>query len=396
VFKGAPFSILINFQSHPMLVPVSIECGLRISSVSRMKVIRGNLMKLLMKIATLFCVAIFPMLMVHHSAAASEFVGVRQIKALSKERGADLAVTVWYPAEPGGKPIALGESVFFVGTDAMLEAPISRGKFPLILLSHGAGLGGTPQAMSWIATPLAKEGFIVAAPTHPGNGGANRSAAETMKLWLRPSDINATLDAVEQDAFFKDNLEAEKVGVLGLSMGGNTALALAGARIDPLRLASYCDTDELNSSLCGWVRQSGVDLHAMDMRLAGRNNEDKRIQFAMAIDPAPVDIFQPNSFSEVSIPVEIVNLGQPGEIPRTALASGIAKTIPKGTYSTIEEAGHYSMFGECKPGAAEIAESEKIGDPICSDGGGHSRLEIHKQLVNMATETFDRALKKSR
>ncbi len=349
-------------------------------------------MKRPMQFATLFC-SILSMLMMHHSAAASESAGVRQITAPSKKRGVDLAVTIWYPADAGGKAITLGESAFFVGTRAMLDAPIARGTYPLIVLSHGAGLGGTPEAMSWLATPLAKRGFIVAAPTHPGNTGANRSAAETMKLWLRPADISATLDTVEKYPLFENHLEPGRVGALGLSAGGNTVLALVGARLDPVRLASYCDTDALNPSLCGWVRQSGVDLHGMDMKLAGRNNEDKRIQFAMAIDPAPVDVFQPSTFSEVSIPVEIVNLGRPGTIPRTALASEIAKTIPAGKYSTIEDASHYSMFGECKPDAAEIAELEQVGDPICSDGGGQSRLEIHRQLVDRVTEAFNRALK---
>ncbi|WP_425513757.1 alpha/beta hydrolase family protein [Ensifer oleiphilus] len=348
----------------------------------------------MLKIATMFC-CLSPM-MVHHSAAASEFVGVQQIAAPSKERGSDLAVTIWYPAEAGGKVVTLGESAFFVGTDAMLEAPITRGKYPLILLSHGAGLGGTPQAMSWIATSLAKQGFIVAAPTHPGNTGTNRSAAETMKLWLRPADIGATLDMVEKQPLFENHLEPERVGALGLSMGGSTVLTLAGARIDPIRLASYCDTDVLNPSLCGWVRQSGVDLHAMDMKLAGRNNKDKRIQFVMAIDPAPVDVFQVSTFSEASIPVDIVNLGRPGKIPRTALASEIAKAIPEGKYSTIEDASHYSMFGECKPNAAEIAETKQLGDPICSDGGGQSRLEIHEQLIKLVTEAFARELKTKR
>lgn len=46
--------------------------------------------------------------------------------------------------------------------------------------------------------------------------------------------------------------------------------------------------------------------------------------------------------------------------------------------------------------AAEIAESEKIGDPICSDGGGRSRREIHKQLINMVSAVFGRELKKAR
>ena len=353
-------------------------------------------MKLFIKIATMLCATLPPVLMEHHSAVASEFVGIRQITAPSKERGSELAVTIWYPADAGGKPVTLGESAFFWGTNAMLEAPISRGKYPLILLSHGAGLGGTPQAMSWIATSLAKQGYIVAAPTHPGNTGATRSAAETMKLWLRPADIGATLDTVEKHPLFENHLQPGRVGALGLSMGGSTVLALAGARIDPIRLASYCDTDAFNPSLCGWVKQSGVDLHAMDMRLSDRNNRDKRILFAMAIDPAPVDVFQVSTFSKISIPVEIVNLGRPATIPRTALASELAKAIPMGTYSTIADASHYSMFGECKPDAEEIAQSEQIDDPICSDAGGQSRLEIHEQLLNMVTEAFARELRTNR
>ena len=64
-------------------------------------------MKLMTKFAAIFCSTIAPMLMVHQFAAASEFVGVRQIAAPSKERGGDLAVTLWYPADEGGNPSRL-------------------------------------------------------------------------------------------------------------------------------------------------------------------------------------------------------------------------------------------------------------------------------------------------
>ena len=131
------------------------------------------------------------------------------------------------------------------------RCPDRERTFPLILLSHGAGLAGSAQALSWMATALAERGFVVAAPTHPGNTGANRSAAETMKLWLRPADLTATLNAMEKEAFFGDHLAQGEIGALGLSMGGNTVLAMAGARMDPKLLAGYCDTDLLNPSLCG-------------------------------------------------------------------------------------------------------------------------------------------------
>jgi predicted dienelactone hydrolase len=327
---------------------------------------------------------------------AADRVGVRQIKAPSKERGRNLDVTLWYPAEAGGERVVLGESLFFKGTPALRDASIVAGKFPLILLSHGAGLGGSPEAMSWLAVPLAGRGFVVAAPTHPGNGGKNRSAAETMKLWLRPGDLTETLNALERDPLFAAHFDHDHIGTLGLSMGGSTALALAGALIDPKLLAGYCDTEARNASLCDWVRQSGVDLHAMDLQLAGRDNTDRRIRFAMAIDPAPVDVFDHTSFSGVSIPVDVVNLGPPGKIPVTTDAAGVARAMQAASYRTIEDASHYSMLAECRPGAPEIAEAEQIGDPICMDGGGRSRSEIHVQLIDMTVAAFGRALKPAR
>lgn len=318
-------------------------------------------------------------------------VGVRHVTAYAAARGGDLDVTVWYPARPGGRPVVVGDSPFFVGTDAVSDAPLADGRFPLVLLSHGAGLGGTPEAMGWMAAGLAARGFIVAAPAHPGNGGAGRSAEATMKLWLRPGDIGAALDAMTGAGAFKDHLDVEAVGVLGLSMGGGTALALAGGRIDAGRLAGYCDDPTRNPSLCAWVRMSGLDLHAMDMRPAGRDVTDRRLRFAMAIDPAPVDVFDPESLAAVTLPVEIVNLGAPGTIPATARADGVARAMPQGRYVTIDDASHFSLFGVCQPGAAALAEDEKIDEPICEDGGGRSRQEIHAELIEMVADAFGRA-----
>lgn len=152
-------------------------------------------MKFPLSILALICVSLFAV--AQPAVAADDMSGVRQIEVHSQERGQDIPVIVWYPASSGGRAITVGETAFFIGTHAILDAPVAHGSYPLILLSHGVGLGGTPQAASWIAAPLAKRGFIVAAPLHLGNGGATRSAAETMKLLLRPSDITATLDALE-------------------------------------------------------------------------------------------------------------------------------------------------------------------------------------------------------
>ena len=322
------------------------------------------------------------------ATASDNAVGIRQFPVHSEARGTDLTVSIWYPAASGGTAVTLGESVFFEGTPARQDAPIAAGSFPLVLLSHGAGLAGRAEAMSWIAAPLAEQGYIVAAPTHPYNTGPDRSAEETMKLWLRPTDLTETLDYLETEDVFAPVLEPGRVGVLGLSMGGNTALSIAGARLDPERLAGYCDTLERNASLCGWVRISGVDLHGLDRDAAGADYRDERVRFAMAIDPALVDVFVPDSFAGISVPVALVNLGAPGDVPVTLDAGPVAEAMSQASYEIVEDANHFSMFGLCKPMAAEIAREEGIEEPICDDGATRSRAKIHADMIDRVIAHF--------
>lgn len=337
-------------------------------------------------------VAITLALCIGQTAAAEFETGVMQLTAPAEERGGPLDVTIWYPALAGGTPVDLGENIFFEGTPVSLDAPMAQGRFPLILLSHGAGLSGRAEAMSWIAAPLAAKGFVVAGPTHPGNTGPNRSAEETMKLWLRPSDLSATLDQIATTPALQDQIDLNRIGVLGLSMGGNTALSLAGARVGAERLAGYCDAPEPRNSLCAWVRISGVDLHRFDQETVGRDNRDDRVRFAVAVDPALVDVLDEDSFPAIAVPVTLINLGAPEDLDPSLAAGAIAASIPGTRYDVVEDASHYSMFGLCKANAAAIAEEEGIEDPICEDGPSRSRAEIHADLIDRVTAHIEAAL----
>lgn len=317
-------------------------------------------------------------------------VGVREFLSPSKERGINLHVTIWYPAQIGGEEALLGNTPFFSGTTSMRDAPILKGKFPLILLSHGTGIAGNAGATSWIAASLAKHGYIVAAPNHPGNQSGNRSAGEAMKLWLRPADFTSTLDALKISTAFQNKIDWEKVGALGLSMGGYTALAVAGAKVNQQRLASYCDNGSSNNSLCEWIKQSGVDLHTMNLQPAGQNYRDNRIRSAVAVDPAMVGTLTTESIASITIPVDLINLGRSGEVPPTVDVSQTAKLIPHARYSTIDRANHFSMFAECKAGASEALKAKGITEALCDNVEGRSRGEIHAQLINMVAAAFKR------
>lgn len=107
------------------------------------------------------------------------------------------------------------------------DAAIMDGKFPLIIISHGNG--GSPLLYRTISTHLAKNGYIVAMPEHYGNNRNNNVLENTTEnLVTRPRHVSLTIDFFLADNWFNENIALNNIGVIGHSMGGYTALALAG------------------------------------------------------------------------------------------------------------------------------------------------------------------------
>jgi predicted dienelactone hydrolase len=87
-------------------------------------------------------------------------VTVRTFTKTSVTTGAPrpLETTVWYPAvRATGTPEAQG----------LRDATVRRGRWPLVVFSHGAC--GSPTAASYFMRALAADGFVAAAPPHPGH-----------------------------------------------------------------------------------------------------------------------------------------------------------------------------------------------------------------------------------
>lgn len=102
-------------------------------------------------------VAVLVLVGSHFATAAT--VDVRHISLPPSERDAVLHAFVWYPAEPGGKPVLIGDNGVFRGTSARGNAPALNGRFPLILIADG-GFRAAPNLGSWLASALAANGFL--------------------------------------------------------------------------------------------------------------------------------------------------------------------------------------------------------------------------------------------
>ncbi len=101
----------------------------------------------------------------------------------------------------------------------------TEGSPSLIVLSHGSG--GAALDLAWLAAALSADGFLVAAVDHHGNSSPDDLLPEGSSFWWeRPRDLTVVVDHLR---------EAENVhraGVVGYSLGGYTAAAVLGARID--------------------------------------------------------------------------------------------------------------------------------------------------------------------
>ena len=185
-----------------------------------------------------------------------------------------------------------------------------KGKTPVVVVSHG--LGSRPEDFSKLGEQLASYGYLVAIPQHPGSDykqfqamlmGYSNKLYETKEFINRPLDISYVLDELERlnEKQFEGKLDLDKVGVLGHSFGGYTALALAGATWDFENIKSYCDRDvwEVNLSM---LLQCDVLNLPKEKEYSFR---DKRVQAIGIMNPVNSVIFGSKGLSKVKIPVII-------------------------------------------------------------------------------------------
>ncbi|MBT1159980.1 dienelactone hydrolase family protein [Aminobacter anthyllidis] len=343
-----------------------------------------------------------PMVVGFVSACFASEVGVREITVAQPDR--DLAVTVWYPATAGGKPVLTGDNKIFKGAEAATDAPPLPGRFPLVLLSHGSG--GRVEAMSWLATELAKAGFVVAGPNHPGTTSGNSTPAATPKLWQRTGDLSAVIDSMTKDASWNGLLDADRIAIVGFSLGGAAAMEISGARANLEAYASYCDS--YGKWDCAWyaggqgyvndepVKVDKVDLRTVDKARFEQSNLDHRIQTAVLVDPGLAQAYDEQSLKEIGIPMHFINLGSAETIPLAVISDRLAKLTPKGTYATVAGATHFSFLPECKEGGAEFLKSVGEIDPICADEGSRPRAELHAEITGLVKGALIRDLKASK
>jgi predicted dienelactone hydrolase len=324
------------------------------------------------------------------SAMADGPIGVTTIAVIAPDSGRKLTVTLWYPAQPGGTAVLVGDNAVFEGAEGLENAPIADGKFPTILISHG-GLRSAPNLGSWIGSYLADQGFLVATVQGPklGSGDAEKAVSE---IWHRPADLSAALTALAENPEWSSHMNAEQVAALGFFLGGTAVLSLAGGRLDADDFMRSCEAGRHGID-CAWFEANGVDLRSVDAGSLTRSNFDPRISGAIAVDPEYSTSFSAESLAEIAIPVEVINLGRPDSIPPGLDASVLESASPHIAYTVVPSATRFSAFSLCKPQGAAILIEEGGDDAMCRDDAGESRKAIHQELATLILDRLRKQLR---
>lgn len=310
--------------------------------------------------------------------------------------------TVWYPAQAGAQETALtigppDAPLFEVGT-AAADAAIARGRWPVLLLSHGNG--GSARMMGWFGTAMARAGYVVIAVDHPGNnGGEPMTEAGSILMWNRVDDLAAALAAVRADPVLATAVDTTRLGIAGYSAGGFTALAAAGARPDVQRLLAFCHAHPADGVCAPQAETPGLTLArrvaaADTPALApwvARAGDDRAIAGVGAvflIAPAMVQAFAPEALEKVTQPVSII-VGAADTVASPATNSDIAAAaLPKATLTTLPAVGHYDFLSSCT-----ALGQTRVG-ALCRVVA--DKQATHGAAITEATALFDAALAATR
>jgi predicted dienelactone hydrolase len=225
---------------------------------------------------------------------------------------------VFYATEAQPTQHAFGPYTF----EFAVDAAISGHDLPLVVISHGQG--GTPWGYRGLTSHLALAGFAVLLVEHAGDSRRDPSRSGTADmLALRPQQIRAALDAAFSDADIGAHLRPDSAAIIGHSMGGYTALAIAGGK--PLALP--------NQTPDGIARPVDVE-------------RDPRITRAILLAPALPWLMAPGALANVTIPI-LVRLG--GQDPDTPpfFVQQVLRSLPERAevdIAVVPGAGHFAFF----------------------------------------------------
>jgi predicted dienelactone hydrolase len=252
--------------------------------------------------------------------------GFRRVAVVDEAERVTFPLLVLHPSPAPEHALRIGPYTLDVASDA----PVGDGVFPLVVMSHGTG--GSPLTFRTMAAHLARRGFVVALPEHAGNSRTDDTLAHTdANLARRPRHVRLAIDRLYADPTLGPRLVPDMVAVVGHSMGGYTALAVAGGR--PTAFA--------HESPDGRAHPVPV-------------TPDPRVRALVLLAPATPWFLSPGALAEVRAPILMLTAEHDPHTPE-GHAEIVRRGLPRHVrveHRVIAGAGHFSFQSPFPPAMA--------------------------------------------
>ena len=210
----------------------------------------------------------------------------------------------------------------FLAIDPNIEGvvylPVATSK-PAPLVVIAPGLNTDWQNFTYTAKHLASYGFGVAAVNFPGTNAKRVNAVlngldtpPPDNQWVeQPKVITRLLDEIERksqnDTRWQGKLDLQRVGVIGQSLGGYTAMAIAGAKVDWQHLQQEChkskSLERINFNPSLYWQCQGTDANSSP---PDTDLQDERIVATIAVNPVTNPVFGKQGMSQMRLPIMII------------------------------------------------------------------------------------------
>jgi predicted dienelactone hydrolase len=295
---------------------------------------------------------------------------------------------IWYPTDKIDGAVRAQGNAVWKPIKVHPNAEPATGKHPLVVLSHG--MYGNHRNQAWLASLLTQQGYVVAAVDHPGTSTFNRDANHARELWKRPIDISRTIDHILENPTYSQHIDAENIFMAGHSLGGFTAVALAGGRFDPVKFDTFCATADADIA-CGVINKWQVAKTDADRASMAADLSDNRIKGFAVFDLGGTQSFSTNSLGAIEKPMLV--LGAPKNVHGLNLdveSRALVSALPTASTEYLEPADmtHFDFMGQCTDKGLAILKEEEPDDVYVCENGTDARATKHVKIAELVMNFF--------
>lgn len=341
-----------------------------------------------MKIRTSIC-ALLAFVVGASSLAAEGFqTGLANLMIVDSTGDRHIQGYLWYPTHQTDGQIQAHGNKVWEPIRVIPNADPVQGKHPLVILSHG--MFGNARNQAWLAKALTEKGYVVAAIDHPGTSTFQRDPTHRRQLWQRAYDITRTIDHIIDTPKFGDLVDQDHIFMAGHSLGGFTAVLLAGGRYDPVKMDAFCALHP-GELVCGIFDGWNVAKTPEDRELMSADWSDDRIIGFAVFDLGGTQAISTDSLARVSRPMFVI--GAPRDIAGMDLdieSRALVAALPADSVTYLEPAtlSHFDFLGVCTPQALGFLQQEEPDDAFVCARGTDERRQEHGEIAKDVAHFF--------